>query len=102
MGLVLHQQFWSRPEFRALVTVIDSGGGLFGVGGAVDGKTATAPTVTLGALERRDVPLTLAGGSAGITGSVEIAGNIGGRFLCEFRVLFDYAASRLILYPRPN
>jgi hypothetical protein len=73
-----------------------------GVGGEVAGRMAVAPEFVCGGLTLRDVPVRLAASSSGLSGSAELAGNIGLHILREYRVLFDYTGSRLILYSNPS
>jgi len=69
------------------------------VGGGIAGKSAYAASFALGGLRLTDLRVILPESGGGLSGSVELAGNIGNLLLGQFRVLFDYAAQSLVFYP---
>jgi hypothetical protein len=98
-----------HSEFLAVNGIVDrlrdvtgeTSGTVGGVGGEVAGRKAVASEFTFGGISLSNVPVRLAATSAGLSGSTELAGNIGLKILREYRVLFDYSGSRLILYAKP-
>lgn len=98
-SLILHEQFVQDNEMeRHLLDISEDSATLGGVGGSVGVKTATADNFIVGDIALADIAVTLSGTSSGLSGSGELAGNIGTGLLQRFRVLFDYAGSRVILY----
>ncbi len=101
MALKLHRPYYDRHGFDTLLSDVGRGRLLTGgVGGGGEAMTAITPVLRLGNVTMDSVWTVIptdAGG--GLSGSVELSGNIGNRLLEEYRVLFDYTGERLILYP---
>ena len=72
--------------------------GAGGVGGSVPGYSAFAASFAMGDVRIFSLRLLVTESSAGLAGSQQLAGNIGNLLLEQFRVLFDYKNSRLVLY----
>lgn len=99
-GVVLHPHFISENDLESrLDDIRELSGGVGGVGGSARLRSAFAATFGFGDIRIQSLRVLLPEGSVGLTGSEEIAGNIGNTVLEGFRVLFDYAGDRLIFYP---
>jgi len=98
-GLILHHQFVQRHDLlETLLEVVDSPIRVGGVGGGMAMKTGYATSFEMGNIRLDSLPIFLPDSSGGLTGSNDLAGNIGNLVLQNFRVLFDYANSKLVLY----
>lgn len=98
-GLILHDNFVRENDLLVrLDDIQEITGNYGGVGGAVAGKTAYAAVFKIGDILIRSLRVILPEGSSGLSGSEEIDGNIGNLVLENFKVLFDYARNRIILY----
>jgi len=101
-GLLMNSDFSQKHDLETRLTNIEDISHMIGgVGGGVRGQTATAGSFTFGGVAIEDLQLLLLDNASGLTGSVELAGNIGNLVLQETRVLFDYSKQRLIFYD-PN
>ena len=99
-GLVVHQRFAQEHNLlEKLSDVRDNPTSIGGVGGSIGGKNAFAASFKIGEVLMQSIRVLLPESSAGLAGSQELAGNIGNRMLANFKVLFDYAGGRIILYP---
>ncbi len=99
LGLIVHRDFVRQHQLEErLDDLTDLGQAIDGVGGDVGGKSAYAAAFAFGDIRVTDLRILLPDSSGGLTGSVELAGNIGNRLLNQFRVLFDYSGRRLIFY----
>lgn len=97
--LILHSKFVKTNELDKKLTDIqeitrDYGG----IGGSVAGRTAVAETFVFAGIQLHSLTVVLPEESIGLSGSEEIAGNIGNMLLEKFILLFDYARSRIIFY----
>jgi hypothetical protein len=99
-GLILHRAFVNEHGLDTLLSDFQPmSDNLTGVGGSIGGQSAYAQTFEFGGIKLEAIRAILPEGSTGLTGSTELAGNIGNRILEHFNVLFDYQRSRIILYP---
>ena len=99
-GLILHPRFVENNKIEdKLDDIRISRKGVSGVGGSVAARTAFAADFAFGDIRIKSLRVILPEGEQGLTGSKELAGNIGNLVLEGFSVLFDYTDSRLILYP---
>lgn len=98
-GLILHHQFVQRHNLlESLQDVDNASDQVGGIGGSMAMKTGYASEFRIGDLLLTSLPVFLPDSSAGLTGSSDLAGNIGNLVLQNFRVLFDYKNSKLLLY----
>jgi len=98
-GLILHHQFVQKHDLlESLQEVVDASDQVSGVGGTMAMKTGYASEFRMGDVLLTSLPVFLPDSSAGLTGSNDLAGNIGNLVLQNFQVLFDYSNSKLILY----
>lgn len=101
LGLVMSSAYAEANELEAsLADVGELPLSLGGVGGAVKAKSGMVQTFRIGDVVIDSLRVVLPEASAGVAGSQDLAGNIGNLILENFRVLFDYGDSRLILYER--
>ena len=101
-GLLVNSDYSRRHGLDTLLTNIEDISQMIGgVGGGVRGEAAKAASFTFGGVVIEDLQLLLLDNASGITGSVELAGNIGNLVLQKTRVLFNYSKQRLIFYD-PN
>ncbi len=99
LGLIIHRDFARKHQLdEKLDDVRDNPTTLTGIGGGLSGKTAYAAVFKMGDILLQSLRVILPDSSAGLTGSYELAGNIGNMVLENFDVLFDYRQARLILY----
>ena len=102
-GLIVHKEFADEHDLLSkLDDVRRSAVWLGGVGGNVRGTTALAKSLKIGTIRIDSLGVILPESSKGITGSSELAGNIGNLVLENFRVLFDYANRRLVFFPHED
>ncbi len=100
VGLVLHNQFYrSRGLDTVLTDIQELDRSLTGVGGDARTLSATVPRFRLGNIQLENLPTIIPESTQGLSGSEELAGNIGNLVLERFRVLLDYTESRIYLYP---
>jgi len=100
LGLIIHQKFAEEHNLeKKLADLRDMRGEFGGVGEAVGGKSAYAASFSFGDVRITDIRVIIPTSSQGLSGSSELAGNIGNLVLENFRVLFDYADRRLVFYP---
>ncbi|HEX2896942.1 MAG TPA: aspartyl protease family protein, partial [candidate division Zixibacteria bacterium] len=98
-GLIVHQKFGEK-----LVDLVQTDSGtvndreLGGVGQGVTGRGLNLTSLQIGAHKINIPDAILAESSFGLTGSWEIAGNIGTKVLEQYRILFDYPHSRIVFY----
>lgn len=98
-GLIIHQRFVELHQLdRKLDDIRDNPRTFSGIGGGLAGKTAFAATFRIGDILIQSLRVILPDSSAGLTGSGQLAGNVGNLILENFKVLFDYKNSRLIFY----
>jgi len=102
-GLIVHTRFVEIHGLDSQLTYVKDGPRKFiaGVGGAVGVDLADADSFEMGEIRIDSLLVMLSESTNGLSGSEELAGNIGNLVLENFRVLFDYGHSRLILYENP-
>lgn len=99
-GLILHTAFVKEHGLDTLLSDFRPlSDNMTGIGGSIGGQSAYARTFEFGGIKLEAIRAILPEGSAGLTGSMELAGNIGNRILEHFKVFFDYQQSRIVLYP---
>jgi hypothetical protein len=99
-GLILHPRFVEDNKIETkLDDIRTSRDQIGGVGGSLGARTAFAADFALGDILIQSLRVILPEGKDGLTGSEQLAGNIGNLVLEGFSVLFDYTNSRLIFYP---
>ncbi len=102
-GLIIHSEFAKEHDLLSkLEDVRKSAVWIGGVGGNVRSTTALARDFTFGDIRIDTLRVILPESSTGLTGSSELAGNIGNLVLQRYRVLFDYEHKRLIFYPQES
>jgi len=98
-GLIIHHRFVKLHNLdRELDDIRDNPSTFSGIGGDLAGKTAFAATFQIGDILIQSLRVILPDSSSGLTGSDQLAGNIGNLIMENFKVLFDYGNSRLIFY----
>jgi len=99
LGLIVHKKF---SEQLTGLSAVDTGAvlkkTLAGVGPGVAGREIHVESLQINAHLLKIPEALVAESSEGLTGSWEIAGNIGTKVLEQYRVLFDYPNSRIVLY----
>ncbi len=102
-GLIVHRAFEMEHGLDTLLSDFQPmSDNMTGIGGSIGGQSAYARTFEYGGIKLEAIRVILPEGSTGLTGSLELAGNIGNRILEHFDVLFDYRQSRIVLYPLKN
>ncbi len=103
-GVIVHPYYAQSSNLLATLKNRRSDSGqVGGVGGMLTSEIATVERFQIGDLVVNDVEIKLPESSEGVTGSEELAGNIGNEFLQNYRLLLDYSTNRLILYsPKPQ
>jgi hypothetical protein len=98
-GLVLHRGFVEEYGLDSLLGDVQPlSRSIAGVGGTVRGSSAFAASFAFGDIRIHSLRVVLPEEGEGLTGSEELAGNIGNLLLENFRLLFDYNNSRLVFY----
>lgn len=98
-GLVLHERF---VAVRGLDSVLEDvqplSQTLAGIGGSIKGRSAYAASFAFGNIRVQSLRVMLTESGQGLSGSEELAGNIGNLMLERFRILFDYRNNRMVFY----
>ena len=98
-GLVLHDNFVKKNDLENKLDNVKQIDDKFGgIGGLLTGKTAFAALFEFGEIRISALKVILAEGGTGISGSEDLAGNIGNLILQNFKVLFDYSRQELTFY----
>jgi len=101
-GLIIHPGFSEAHNLlQRLDDVAEIETGLAGVGGGLSGRSGYAASFAFGDVRIHSLRVLLPESSAGLSGSRELAGNIGNLVLQQFRILFDYRRQRVIFYETP-
>ncbi len=96
-GLIIHEDFAQKTKlYDSLQDVKTTRSTISGIGGEAGSKTAFASHFQFGSIALDSLRVILTEKGAGITGSNELAGNIGNLILKQFKVLFDYEHQSLI------
>lgn len=98
-GVILHRDFYDRHGLDKLLDNFEKmPKALKGVSGGLAGQSAYAASFAFGEVRVSSLRVMIPESSQGVTGSAELAGNIGNLLLQQFAVLFDYPSQRLIFY----
>lgn len=99
-GVILHHEFVEETQLLGYLTDVEPYmQGMAGIGGDVGGRQGIMADFEIGgAIHEAGVPAIVPETSDGLTGSFEVDGNIGNKFLRSYKVLFDYGKQRLYLY----
>jgi len=98
-GLVLHNQFFDRHGLDNLLDNISTNTGTFGgIGGKLESKSGRAGHFKFGDLILEDIEVLIPFRGEGLSGSSQLAGNIGNQLLKRYKVLFDYGNNMLVFY----
>lgn len=101
LGVIIHRDFFDRQGLqKKLDDFQPMPGSLRGVGGGVGGRTAYAASFALGDIRISSLRVMIPESSEGVSGSSQLAGNIGNLLLQQFAVLFDYPSQRMVFYDR--
>jgi hypothetical protein len=99
LGLIVHRAFSLRHNLEEVLdNVQETSTGVGGVGGSAAGKTAYVASFAFGDVRISDLRVLLPLDAGGLSGSGDLAGNIGNLVLQQFRVLFDYRNRRLVFF----
>ena len=99
-GLIIHKPFYNQNKLENIFKNIKETDRKFGgVGSVTSGKSANAIDFRMGEIKFDTLKVLIPELSGGVSGSIEIAGNIGNLLLENYKVLFDYKNQRLIFYP---
>ncbi len=104
-GVLLHEPF--AREYNLFPQGENQSSGISGLGGSVSSwrsvinefRLIAADSSSQPALEVDSQEVTITSSSAGLSGSVDVDGNLGSGFLQDYLVTFDYAHSRLYMSP---
>lgn len=104
-GVLLHEPF--AREYNLFPQGDNQSSGITGLGGSVSSwrslinefRLLAADSTSQPALEVDSLEVTITSSSAGLSGSVDVDGNLGSGFLQDYLVTFDYAQNRLFLVP---
>ena len=98
-GLIIHKPFYNQNKLENIFENIkETDSKLKGIGKATLRKSANATDFRMGKIKIDTLKVLIPESSGGISGSFEIAGNIGNLLLENYKILFDYKNLRLILY----
>lgn len=102
-GLVLHPHFVKANDLETSIKMSDQMSKQFsGVGGNLGARMGVAERFLVGDLLFENTTVLVPESGTGLSGSEQLAGNIGNALLEQFDVLFDYADGRLILFTRED
>ncbi|MGH8015550.1 MAG: pepsin/retropepsin-like aspartic protease family protein [Candidatus Zixiibacteriota bacterium] len=103
LGLIIHKKFGeSLFYYNAIDTSLSTVRGITGIGPGVAGRMINVESLQINAYNIKIPEGVLAESSEGLTGSWEIAGNIGTKVLEQYAVLFDYPRQRVAFYENPK
>jgi hypothetical protein len=98
-GLVVHNSFVEAHHLSEMLDHVDTlPQQMGGVGGRISGRVAYAASFRVGEVVLQSLRVLMPDSALGLAGSTELAGNIGNLVLENFKILLDYAESRLIFY----
>ena len=99
LGLIIHPKFSEKLINQSAIdtsNLVDQS--IAGIGQGVAGRIINVGELQMG-VQKLNIPeAILAESSVGLTGSWEIAGNIGTKVLEQYTILFDYSNSRIVFY----
>lgn len=92
LGLVLHAGFASHSGLIDSLKNVSKvpGSAIGGIGGESTGEKAFAPDFKIGHLTYDSVLVLITEPSMGLSGSTELAGNIGSQILRDYHLILDY------------
>ncbi len=99
LGLIIHKKFTEKLIGQSAIdtsNMVDRS--IAGIGPGIAGRIINVESLQIGAHKLNIPEAILAESSEGLTGSWEIAGNIGTKVLEQYAVLFDYPNSRIVFY----
>ena len=99
LGLIIHPKFSEKLKGQSAIDtsyIIDRD--IAGIGPGITGKIIKIKNMQIGVQKLNISIVFLAETSDGLTGSWEIAGNIGTKVLEQYTILFDYSNSRIVFY----
>jgi hypothetical protein len=100
LGLMLHDSFVRKYRVDSLLSDITQSSYLIGgVGGEVGGESGLADSLRIGDIRIDSLRVLIPQSSGGLSGSEELAGNIGNKVLEHFRLLLDYGSRQVVFYP---
>ena len=103
LGLIIHPKFSEKLKGQSAIDtsyIIDRD--IAGIGPGITGKIIKIKNMQIGVQKLNISIVFLAETSDGLTGSWEIAGNIGTKVLEQYTILFDYPNSRIVFYEFPD
>jgi hypothetical protein len=99
LGVILHRDFFDRNGLAKRLDNFERlPKSLRGIGGGLGGQSAYAASFAFGEVRISSLRVMIPDASKGITGSSELAGNIGNLLLRQFSVLLDYPSQRMVFY----
>lgn len=100
-GVVIHESFTKKHKLMgALADLRKVRQPMSGIGGSIIGRSGVVREFQVGDVTISSLRVLLADSGTGLTGSKELAGNIGSHFLQRFSVLLDYSHRKIVLYAR--
>lgn len=100
-GVVIHESFTKKHKLMgALADLREVRQPMSGIGGSIMGRSGVVREFQIGDVTISSLRVLLAESGTGLTGSKELAGNIGSHFLRRFSVLFDYSHRKIVLFAR--
>jgi hypothetical protein len=98
-GLMIHHHFSVQNDLvEKLDDIQNYEVPIGGVGGSLKGKSGYAASLAFGDIRIQSLRVILPESGGGMTGSRQLAGNMGNLLLEQFQLLFDYAHKRLVFY----
>jgi hypothetical protein len=98
-AVIVHKPFAESAQLEKNLIDVHETASMKGVGAGVGGKSGFASKFYIGPVEVDSVRVMLPESSSGISGSEELAGNVGNLTLERFKLLLDYHTQRIIFYP---
>ena len=103
LGLIIHPKFSEKLIGQSAIDTSNTvDRSMAGIGPGIAGRNVNVGSLQIGAHKLNIPEAILAESSDGLTGSWEIAGNIGTKVLQQYAILFDYQNSRIVLYNFPD
>ena len=103
LGLIIHPKFSEKLIGQSAIDTSKTvARNIAGIGPGIAGRIINVQSLQIGAHKLNIPEAILAESSEGMTGSWEIAGNIGTKVLQHYAILFDYPNSRIVFYNFPD
>ncbi len=97
-SIILHNSFIDKNDIQdSLLNVEDSDFAIGGIGGLTKVSKAAVREFRIAGMSIADQGIWIAEGESGISGSNEIDGNIGNRFLEKFSIIMDYKSKKIYI-----